>query len=147
MLALVKTPHTEAEVSISGAAAAEILTALRANFTVTLFGRPVEHAENDDALLPPEAISWWNQNPSGRVIAGHRLRLGLTQAKLAKRVGIPQSHLSRLESGRCNLTPDMAARLGQALGVDLSALPVSGQRFPRAVSRRQPRRTAPAPDR
>ncbi|MFA5204931.1 MAG: helix-turn-helix transcriptional regulator [Lentisphaeria bacterium] len=142
MLALVKTPLTEAEVSISGGAAAEILTALRTNFTVTLLSRSVEHPDDDDTLLPPEAISWWNQNPGGRVIAGHRLRLGLTQAKLAGRVGIPQSHLSRLESGRCKLTPDMAARLGQALGVDLSNLPASGQQLPRAARRRQPRRSA-----
>ena len=38
----------------------------------------------------------------GTAIAAHRRRLGLLQAEVARRAGITQANLSRLERGRCS---------------------------------------------
>ena len=48
-----------------------------------------------------------------------RLRAGLTQAELARRVGTTQSAISRLESGRVRPSLETLERLAKACGVTL----------------------------
>ena len=49
-----------------------------------------------------------------------RLELGISQAELARRLGIQRSGISRLESGGQNPTLDMILRIASALGKDVS---------------------------
>lgn len=46
-----------------------------------------------------------------------RQEAGLTQAELAKRVGLQQSSISRIENGKRPLTVDQLWRMAQVLGV------------------------------
>ena len=44
---------------------------------------------------------------------------GLTQAKLAKRAGIPRTNITRFESGNYNPSLEMLVRIAAALGMTL----------------------------
>ncbi|EEG08211.1 helix-turn-helix transcriptional regulator [Pseudogulbenkiania ferrooxidans] len=48
-----------------------------------------------------------------------RKRLGLTQNDLAKAVGASQAHISKLENGTEQVSPDLAKRLAVELGLDV----------------------------
>lgn len=49
-------------------------------------------------------------------IANEREKVGITQADLAKRLNTTQSVISRIESGKQNLSLDMLQRIAEALG-------------------------------
>jgi transcriptional regulator with XRE-family HTH domain len=55
-----------------------------------------------------------------RAIVQLRNASGLTQHAVAEKLGTYQSALSRLESGRTNVTVDYLARVAEALDSDLS---------------------------
>ena len=49
-----------------------------------------------------------------------RLEQGISQAELARRLGIQRSGINRLESGTQNPTLDMILKIASALGKDVS---------------------------
>ena len=49
-----------------------------------------------------------------------RLRAGMTQAELARRIGTQRSNICRLESGAQNPTLDLLLRVSEALGMQAS---------------------------
>ncbi|MBU2445080.1 MAG: helix-turn-helix transcriptional regulator [Bacteroidetes bacterium] len=49
-------------------------------------------------------------------IANEREKVGITQADLAKRLNTTQSVISRIESGKQNLSLDMLQKIAEALG-------------------------------
>lgn len=51
-----------------------------------------------------------------------RERSGLTRTALAELAGIKQSHVSNLEAGRRNASPDVTVALARALKVDVAAI-------------------------
>jgi transcriptional regulator with XRE-family HTH domain len=51
-----------------------------------------------------------------------RLRLGLTQFQLAKKLNISDSFLSQLENGRRTLTLQMAIDISTAIGMELTEI-------------------------
>jgi transcriptional regulator with XRE-family HTH domain len=59
---------------------------------------------------------------SGTSIREHRLRLGIKQAELAKRVGISASYFNQIEHNRRRIGGKLFADIAAALGVDQSAL-------------------------
>jgi transcriptional regulator with XRE-family HTH domain len=59
----------------------------------------------------------------GDTIAALRARLRMTQAQLAARAGLPQSHIARIESGRADVRVATLRRIFQALLCDLVILP------------------------
>ncbi|MBN1152251.1 MAG: helix-turn-helix transcriptional regulator [Dehalococcoidia bacterium] len=65
-----------------------------------------------------------------RAIVQLRNATGLTQHAVAEKLGTYQSALSRLESGRTNVTVDYLAKLAEALDSDLTVCftPRSGDR-------------------
>ncbi|HEY6844037.1 MAG TPA: helix-turn-helix transcriptional regulator [Thermoanaerobaculia bacterium] len=65
-----------------------------------------------------------------------RLRAGLTQTELAKRTGISQPSLARIESGRVVPRLDMAERILRACGMTLELLPRAGDGIDRSTIRR-----------
>lgn len=60
----------------------------------------------------------------GRTIAAKRAEAGLTQVELAKKAGIPQSHVCRLETGVHTPTSRTIKKIADALGIAPGALDV-----------------------
>ncbi|MGZ7039857.1 MAG: helix-turn-helix transcriptional regulator [Thermoanaerobaculia bacterium] len=65
-----------------------------------------------------------------------RLRAGFTQQELARRAGISQPALARIESGRVVPRVDTAARLFRECGMRLEPVPAAGQGIDRTTIRR-----------
>jgi ribosome-binding protein aMBF1 (putative translation factor) len=59
---------------------------------------------------------------AGSWIAAARKRAGLTQKRLADRLGVPQSQISRMERNPDRTTVRTMKRIAAALGVDATAL-------------------------
>lgn len=62
-----------------------------------------------------------------RLRFAHRLReareqVGLTQAEVSKRTGVPRPTISDIENGKHNVTVDMMDKLANAIGRSLSDL-------------------------
>ncbi len=64
--------------------------------------------------ISPERLSIAEQ------IKNIRLQLGYTQKEMAKRLGVIQQFISKLESGRENLTVDTLKRIAEVLGKQLT---------------------------
>jgi ribosome-binding protein aMBF1 (putative translation factor) len=75
--------------------------------------------------VPVEETEIWKEmerNRIGNLLAGARLKTGLTQAQLARKLGIRQNMVSDYERGRRSLSPGMAARLCGVLRIKESHL-------------------------
>ena|SRR4030043_478561 len=73
-----------------------------------------------EGSIPVEETEFWKQmdrNRVGNLLAGARLKAGLTQGQLAKKLGIRQNMVSDYERGRRGLSPGMAARFSAVLHV------------------------------
>ncbi|TVR57517.1 MAG: XRE family transcriptional regulator [Spirochaetaceae bacterium] len=57
------------------------------------------------------------KNRIGNLLAGARLKAGLTQVQLAQKLGIRQNMVSDFEHGRRTYSDAMARRLSRALNV------------------------------
>lgn len=51
-----------------------------------------------------------------------RLQKGLSQARLASIIGTTQSHVARIESGRCDVQVGTLVRMAKALGLEPTAI-------------------------
>jgi ribosome-binding protein aMBF1 (putative translation factor) len=90
---------------------------------------PKSTEEREDSL-PVEETEFWQQmdrNRVGNLLAGARLKAGLTQGQLAKKLGIRQNMVSDYERGQRSLSPGMAARFGAVLHVKKSHLKCGGE--------------------
>lgn len=69
----------------------------------------------------PEFRAEWERTALARAVAlavlGYRVRHGLSQTQLATQLGIRQPHVSRLELGEHNPTPEILQRLASKLGL------------------------------
>ena len=113
MLALVKKPHIE--LSIHGEHVDELLAWIKKKYEVAVL---VD--EKKDGFLPIESTEFWREmekNRVGNLLAAARLKAGLTQARLAKKLGIRQNMVSDFERGRRTYSDAMAGRLSKALKV------------------------------
>jgi DNA-binding XRE family transcriptional regulator len=54
----------------------------------------------------------------GIALRGVRLRLGLTQKEMAKKINVTQGDLSKMEKGERPIGKKLAMRIGKALGID-----------------------------
>lgn len=54
-----------------------------------------------------------------------RLEKGLSQRALSQRIGVPQSHISRIESGQVDLKTSSLVEIARALGFELTLVPRS----------------------
>ena len=83
-----------------------------------------------DEFVPIESTKHWKKmekNRVGNLLAGSRLKAGLTQAQLAKRLGIRQNMVSDYERGRRTYSDTMAARLCKVLQVKEEYLRYGGK--------------------
>lgn len=67
---------------------------------------------------PSEGLARWTEFVSGR-IKSCREEKGLTQAELAEKSGLPQSHISRLERGKHSPSRVTIEKIARALGRDV----------------------------
>ncbi len=70
----------------------------------------------EDESLPLEEV-FPDLHP-GSAIRGLRLRGGLTQEQLARRLGVKRTNLSEMENGKRPIGKNMAKRLAQVLKTD-----------------------------
>ena len=113
MLALVKKPHIE--ISIHGEHADELLAWIRKKYDVFVLAD-----DPADELIPIESSEYWQEmekNRIGNLLAGARLKAGLTQVQLAEKLGIRQNMISDYENGRRTYSDAMAKRLSKILQV------------------------------
>ena len=113
MLALVKTPPIE--ISIHGERAAELLAWIQKKYDLAVLTE-----EPDDEFISIESTDFWKKmekNRIGNLLAGARLKAGLTQARLASEIGVRQNMISDYEHGRRTYSDAMAKRLSTVLKV------------------------------
>ena len=118
MLALVKKPHIE--LSIHGEHADELIAWIRKKYDVAVLAEAPP-----EASVPIESTEYWKEmkkNRVGNLLAGARLKVGLTQAQLAEKLNIRQNMVSDYERGRRTYSDDMARRLSKTPKVKESHL-------------------------
>ncbi len=118
MLALVKKPHIE--LSIQGDQVEELVAWIRKKYELSVLS-----TEDVEVSVPVEETEFWRQmgrNRVGNLLAGARLKAGLTQGQLAKKLGIRQNMVSDYERGRRSISPAMVARFSDVLHIKKSHL-------------------------
>jgi ribosome-binding protein aMBF1 (putative translation factor) len=124
MLALVKKPHIE--LSLHGENIDELLVWIQKKFEIAVLAD-----EPADELVSIESTDYWREmekNRVGNLLAGARLKAGLTQVQLAHELGIRQNMVSDYENGRRMYSDTMAKRLSTALKVKEEHLRYSSDR-------------------
>ena len=75
--------------------------------------------------MPRTSVSQVASKVVGGEIRRSRLELGLSQAELARRLGVSPPYITNVEAGRVNLTVGQLANIASALGTALEVhLPV-----------------------
>jgi transcriptional regulator with XRE-family HTH domain len=67
--------------------------------------------------------------PAGQLVRAIRATLEMSQRQLARRTGLPQAHIARLERGACDMTIGTLERLLDALSCDLVLVPRARRHF------------------
>ena len=86
-------------------------------------GRLIDYAKQiglqgaSDSVTIAEAFPDYGVNPLGLALRGARHREGLTQRALAEATGIPQRHISEMESGKRQIGRERAKKVAAALHV------------------------------
>lgn len=114
MLALVKKPRIE--LSLQGDNVEELLAWIRRKYDVAVLSA---EEEGEDSI-PVEETEFWKEmeaNRIGNLLSAARLRAGLTQAELAKKLGVRQNMISDYERGRRPLSSSMAGRFSRILKI------------------------------
>jgi DNA-binding XRE family transcriptional regulator len=109
MLERTRKPHTEVARFIGPAKKLQELRAYAAKLGIQ---------ESDDSIPWREAFPEFQGNEAGTMLSGYRHREGMTQMQLAEATGIPQRHISEMESGRRTIGVVNAKRLATALHCD-----------------------------
>ena len=113
MLALVKKPHIE--ISLHGEHVTELVDWIKKKFEVEVLAE-----EPEDEFVSIESTDYWREmekNRVGNLLAGARLKAGMTQAQLAEKLGVRQNMVSDYERGRRTYSDAMAKRLSKTLKV------------------------------
>jgi len=113
MLALVKKPHIE--ISMHGEHVGELVAWIKKKYDIVVLAD-----KSEDELISIESTKYWKEmekNRVGNLLAGARLKAGLTQVQLANKLGIRQNMVSDYEHGRRHYSDTMATRLSKVLKV------------------------------
>ncbi|MBI3986882.1 MAG: helix-turn-helix transcriptional regulator [Lentisphaerae bacterium] len=108
-----KKPHIE--LSIHGEHVDELLAWIRRKYDLAVLAD-----EPGDEFVSIESTDYWKEmekNRIGNLLAGARLKAGLTQAQLAGELGIRQNMVSDYEHGRRTYSDNMAKRISAVLKV------------------------------
>jgi len=102
MLALTKKPHTDGMVSLT-----VVVPAARVEAVTMAIEEAVEPNIPAGQVFP--------ESRPGKVLRGARGLREMTQAQIAKIVGIRPAHISDMENSRRPISKEMARKLGQVL--------------------------------
>uniref|UniRef100_A0A7C4RTQ6 XRE family transcriptional regulator n=1 Tax=Desulfatirhabdium butyrativorans TaxID=340467 RepID=A0A7C4RTQ6_9BACT len=72
----------------------------------------------EDGIPWRSAFPEFSDNEKGTLLKGARLREGLTQKQLSEKTGIPQRHISEMETGKRQIGRKRAEILAEALQTD-----------------------------
>ena len=87
----------------------------------TNFMRWIDHQVDTDADLKRKVDEYLNAMMIEQKLAALRTQRGMTQAQLAKRLGVSQPHIAKLEAGRAkNIELQTLCRWATALGAKLT---------------------------
>src|SRR2546426_4659145 len=87
----------------------------------TDFMRWIDHKVDTDANLKRKVDEYLNEMMIEQKLAALRNERGITQAQLAKRLGVSQPHIAKLEAGRAeNIQLPTPCRWAAALGAKLT---------------------------
>jgi len=117
MLAVVKKPRIE--LSIQGENIDELIDWIGKKFEVSILT-----SDKSDSL-PIEETDFWKEMQSNRVgnlLAAARLKAGMTQAPLAKKLSIRQNMKSDYERGKRRISSSMAKRMAKVLQIKVDRL-------------------------
>ena len=82
----------------------------------------IKNALPADVVTPQEAFKHLNEEYTkpGALLQGYRLKAGLTQEELARKLGaeVQQAHISAMESGSRSISKKMAVCLAEILHTD-----------------------------
>lgn len=85
------------------------------------FMKWVDHQLDSDADLQRKVGEYVEEMMIEQKLAALRSRLGMTQAQLARRLGVSQPHIAKLEAGRArNIELHTLCRWATALGAKLT---------------------------
>jgi DNA-binding XRE family transcriptional regulator len=73
--------------------------------------------DTSESVSIEEAFPRYGENPLGMALKGARSREGLTQRQLAEMTGMPQRHISEMETGKRQIGKERAKKLAEALQV------------------------------
>ncbi len=122
MLAHMRTRHTDrqAEIALTVPLASADAVEKAILAVLELAGHTVRQVNDaGEELYSIEEV--FPEAHPGMVLAGFRLKLGLTQSGLADRLGISQNRVSDMENGKRPISKAMAAKLGQLFTVPYKA--------------------------
>lgn len=80
-------------------------------------GKSLGVRDASESVTIEEAFTGYGENPPGMALRGARSREGLTQRQLAELTGMPQRHVSEMESGKRPIGKERARKLAEALRV------------------------------
>jgi len=117
MLAVVKKPRIE--LSLQGENIDELIDWIGKKFEVSILT-----SDKSDSVAIEETDFWkeMQSNRIGNLLAGARLKAGMTQAQLAEKLGIRQNMISDYERGRRRLSSSMAKLMAKALHIKVDRL-------------------------
>lgn len=81
------------------------------------YAKQIGLQDASDSVTIAEAFPAYGVNPLGLALRGARHREGLTQRALAEATGIPQRHISEMESGKRQIGRERAKKIAVALHV------------------------------
>ena len=81
------------------------------------YAKQIGLQDTSDSVSIAEAFPAYGVNPLGLALRGARHREGLTQRALAEATGIPQRHISEMESGKRQIGRERAKKIADALHV------------------------------
>ena len=118
----VYAPTNDAFAAIPGEVADAILADLRGDGYQVEFPFDKDGEEESVDIRETEWYQELNQNRSGSLLAGYRLRAELTQKQLAKKCGLAQSVISAYERGKRPISRKAALTLAKVLDIDADRL-------------------------
>lgn len=106
----------QAVITLSVPAAKALMVANTIKGVLTLAGHKVRrvNAEGEELVSADEVFP---DGSPAMALRGLRGKEDLTQAELAERLGISQNMVSDMESGKRNISPKMAKRIGEEFKV------------------------------
>jgi ribosome-binding protein aMBF1 (putative translation factor) len=117
MLALVKKPRIE--ISLQGEQVEELIEWIRKKFEISILT-----SDNSESIAVEETDFWkeMQSNRIGNLLAGARLKAGLSQVQLAEKLGVRQNMISDYERGKRRLSQSMAKRIAKILHIKVDRI-------------------------